>query len=74
MHEFKVGDKVIAYPNSTSEIWSNGTVGVIAEIRDERAYSGNDSNNLIRWNNGEGILVGFHPNDILPVGDRELPD
>lgn len=63
MSPAKVGSRVVALPSTTSSIWAEGRVGVIAELRDPKEYSGNDSKNLIRWGD-DTILMGFNPNDI----------
>lgn len=64
MSNLKAGDKIIALPNTVSAIWAEGSVGIVAEVRDPKPYSGNDSNNLVRWQNGEGILLGFSVHDV----------
>jgi len=49
MLSLKAGDKVVAIDGTIAALFAEGRVGVIAELRDTKAYSGNDSNNLIRW-------------------------
>jgi len=58
------GSVVKAKPGTVAEIFSDGTNGIVAELRDPKPYSGNDSNNLIRWNNGKGILMGFRIDEV----------
>lgn len=55
------GDRVRAVPGSTSALWAEGSVGVIAEVRDRLG-----GNNLVRWEEGTGILMGFKPDDVEP--------
>ena len=63
----RIGSRVRAKPGTVAAIFAEGTIGVIAELRDPKAYSGNDSNNLIRWENGEGILFGFRLDEVEEV-------
>lgn len=66
MSGLKVGQRVRAKRGSVSEIWSEGGLGTIAELRDPKGYSGNDSNNLIRWDSSQ-ILMGFRQDEVYPV-------
>jgi hypothetical protein len=59
----KYGDRVRAKAGTLAEIWSEGNEGVIVEMRDPKSYSGNDSNNLIRWD-GSSINIGFRPEEV----------
>lgn len=65
----RVGDRVAALPDTTAAIFSEGRIGKIAELRDPRAYSGNDSKNLVRWGE-ETILMGFSPEDVRKVDEK----
>ena len=58
------GSVVKAKPGTVAEIFSDGTNGIVAELRDPKPYSGNDSNNLIRWNDGKGSLMGFRIDEV----------
>lgn len=62
----RVGSKVVARPDTTAAMWAEGRTGVVAELRDPRPYSGNDSKNLIRWGD-EIILLGFRPEEVEVV-------
>lgn len=59
----KAGDRVRAIQDTRAAFWAEGRIGTIAELRDPVSYSGNDSNNLIRWD-GDVILIGFDPYEV----------
>lgn len=61
----KVGDRVKALPNTVAMIWSDGRAGTVKEVVDPKPYSGNDSNNLVRWDGSE-INLGFRHNEVTP--------
>jgi hypothetical protein len=69
MSDLKIGDRVTANVGSVDAIFAEESIGVVAELKDPKPYSGNDSNNLVRWKNGEGILMGFDPNDVSKIND-----
>jgi hypothetical protein len=66
MCDLRAGDTVTAVAGTTSALWAEGRTGVIAEVRDPKPYSGNDSKNLVRWGD-ETILVGFRPDEVEKV-------
>ena len=63
MRELRVGDIVSALAGSVASMWAEGRLGVIVELRDPKGYSGNDSNNLIKWE-GDTINLGFRPCEV----------
>lgn len=67
----RAGDRVTAVAGTTSAIWSEGTVGVVAEVRDHKPYSGNDSKNLVRWDEGRGILMGFRHSEVVRAEESQ---
>lgn len=68
MRDLRAGDIVTAVASTTSALWAEGRTGRVAEVRDPKAYSGNDSKNLIRWGD-DPILMGFRPDEVIKVGD-----
>lgn len=62
--EVRCGSRVVAKPNTIAALFSEGTVGFVAELRDPKNYSGNDSRNLVRWDDGAGILMGFRLDEV----------
>ena len=58
--DFAYGDRVQAKPGSASALWADGADGVIAQS----PADWNGHRGLVRWNNGERILMGFNPDDI----------
>ena len=62
----KSGDRIKALPGTITEVLSYGQIGVVAEVRDPKGYSGNNSNNLVRWG-AEEILMGFTPEDVTKI-------
>lgn len=61
------GGIIKAIQGSTDDIFAEGRSGVVAEVRDPKPYSGNSSNNLVRWGSDE-ILMGFDPNNVEVIG------
>lgn len=59
----RAGDRVRAIPGTVAAMFAEGRLGTVAEVRDPKGYSGNDSNNLIRWD-GDSILLGFRPEEV----------
>ena len=57
----KAGSKIIAKQGTVADIFAVGTVGIVVELFNP-SISG--SNNLVRWDNGEGILMGFSLDDV----------
>lgn len=66
----RAGDKVIAKPNTLAEFWSEGQTGTILGVRDHKPYSGNGSNNLVRWGE-EGSRLGFRHNEVIKIEESE---
>lgn len=62
----RAGDLVEALPDTTAALWAEGRTGRIAEVRDPKPYSSNDSNNLVRWGD-DPILLGFRPSELTLV-------
>jgi len=62
----KSHDKIKAKPGTAAAIMSEGQIGIVMEVRDPKGYSGNNSNNLVRWGTDE-ICCGFHPEDVEVV-------
>ena len=59
----KAGDKVKAIQGTVAAMWSEGQVGTVLEVRDPKPYSGNDSNNLVRWGE-DGSRLGFRHSEV----------
>lgn len=66
----RAGDTIKARTGTTTDLFAEGREGVVAEVRDPKPYSGNNSNNLVRWGN-DSILMGFTPSDVFKVGKEE---
>lgn len=62
----KYGDTIRALPGTVAYMSSEGRTGKVVEVRDPKPYSGNNSNNLVRWD-GDTILMGFHPEQVEVV-------
>ena len=60
---YRTGDKVKAIQGTVTALFAEGRTGTIAEVRDPKAYSGNDSNNLIRWGD-DSCLMGFRQEEV----------
>lgn len=71
--KLKSGDRIRAIEGTVSALFADGRDGTVAEVRDPKGYSGNNSNNLVRWD-GSIILMGFHPDQVtLVTGDSDEP-
>lgn len=62
----RAGDLVEAIPDTTAALWAEGRIGRVAEVRDPKPYSGNGSNNLVRWGD-ETILLGFRHHEVRKI-------
>ena len=58
----KVGSKVEAIAGTVAAMWAEGTTGIVVELIDNRDNSGN---NLIRWDGGNGTLLGFRIDEVI---------
>jgi len=63
----RFGSIIRAKPGTVAALFAEGTFGLVVEVRDPKGYSGNDSNNLVRWQNGADTTVGFHPEQVEEV-------
>jgi len=63
MSELRAGDRVVAKEGTVAELWADGNVGTILETRDQKGYSGNDSNNIVRWDGGD-VRLGFRHEEV----------
>lgn len=63
--DIRFGDRIRALPGTTSAIFAEGRVGVVAS-----SPSGRSNRGLVRWGD-ETILMGFYAEsvEVVPAGD-----